>query len=374
MAFGLDGTLYVVTNQSGGRKQTQAVIYKGVASASGGFTWTILASTEPYPMSGTPFDHLFNGVVVSPDGQWVFVNSGSRTDHGEVEDNGSAFQDTREIALTSKIFRIPVEAVELVLPNDEDALAAQGLIFARGTRNAYDLEFAPNGDLFVGDNGPDADYPDELNWIREGLHYGFPWRFGDRDNPQQFTDYNGLLDRHLQSGFTAVDTGTYRNDPGFPEPPASFTAPVANLGPDAAQYRGDDGKPYDAAAEGKPLYTFTPHRSPLGLVFATDPRLPDALRGAGDTLSALILSWGAAGGTLSDKGQDLLHLTLTKRGDNYEAVTEQIARGFNNPIDAVMIENRLYVLEYGEGGAIWELTFELGSIQTLQTRLTCRTI
>ncbi len=36
----------------------------------------------------------------------------------------------------------------------------------------------------------------------------------------------------------------------------------------------------------------------------------------------------------------------------------QIARDFKNPIDAVMIENRLTMLEYGSDGAVWELTFE----------------
>jgi hypothetical protein len=86
--------------------------------------------------------------------------------------------------------------------------------------------------------------------------------------------------------------------------------------------------------------------------------LPAQWRSEGATFSAFLLSWGAAGGTLSDQGQDLLHLQLTKTGDNYEAVTTQIARGFHHPIDAVLIENRLYVLDYGENGAIWELTFE----------------
>jgi len=232
------------------------------------------------------------------------------------------------------------------------------LIFARGTRNAYDMAFAPNGDLFAIDNGPDADYPDELNWIREGLHYGFPWRFGTQDNPQQFANYDPTKDLHLQSGFYATDNGLYHNDPGFPEPPGAFTDPVVNLGPDAMKYRGDDGKEYDAYVQGESLSTFTPHRAPLGLVFVTDSELPAQWRSEGDALSAFLLSWGAAGGTLSDKGQDLLHIQLTKTGDNYEAITSQIARGFHNPIDAVLIENRLYVLDYGANGAIWELTFE----------------
>jgi glucose/arabinose dehydrogenase len=355
MAFGPDGTLFVVANRTVRRLYNQAVIRRGMA-VSGGFRWETLAQTEPYPLSNTPFDHLYNGIAVSPDGTSVFVNAGSRTDHGEVENNGFNFPDAREVPLTSAILRLPADARDLVLPNNETGL--KPYLFADGTRNAYDPAFAPNGELFVGDNGPDADYPDELNWIREGRHYGFPWRFGNQDNPQQFPDYDSAKDKRLQKDFTAVQKGTYKNDPSFPKPPGTFTDPVANHGPDAVQYRADDGEAHDAAAEGQVLYSFTPHRSPLGLVFADDPKMPADLRGEGDTLSAFIVSWGAAGGTLTDRGQDLLHLQLTKQGDTYEATTTQIARGFKNPIDAVMIENRLYVLEFGAGSAIWELTFQ----------------
>jgi hypothetical protein len=355
MTFGPDGALYVVANRKVGTNQTQSLIRKGVAAA-GSYTWETFASSEPYPLSNTPFDHLYNGIVVSADGKWVFVNAGSRSDHGEVESNDNAFPDTREIPLTSAIFRLPADSHDLKLLNDEASL--KPYLFADGTRNAFDLEFAPNGDLFAVDNGPDADYPDEINWIREGQHYGFPWRFGNQDNPQQLANYDSSKDPRLQPDFTAVKSGTYRNDPSFPKPPRAFVDPVVNLGPDAAQYRGDDGRQHDAAAEGKPLYSFTPHRSPLGLVFITDAKMPADLRAEGDSVSAFVLSWGAAGGTLSDKGQDLLHLKLTKRSDNYESVTTQVARGFKNPIAAVLIENRLYVLEWGQDSAIWELTFE----------------
>ena len=357
MTFGPDGTLYVVVNRKADQNHTQAVIRKGVPDGAGHYTWSTLVSTEPYQFSNNNFDHLYNGIVVSRDGKWVYVNAGSRSDHGEVESTSGVFPDTREVPLTSAIFRVPADAHDLMLPNDEAGL--KPYLYADGTRNAYDLEFAPNGDLFATDNGPDADYPDELNWIREGLHYGFPWRFGVQDNPQQFPGYDSSKDVRLPPDFVAVKNGTYRNDPGFPKPPAvKFADPVVNLGPDATQYRGDDGGQHDAAAEGKPLYTFTPHRSPLGLVFATDAKMPADLRADGGALSAFVLSWGAAGGTLSDKGQDLLHLSLTKRGDNYEAVTTQVARDFKMPIDAVMIENRLYVLEYGQDGSVWELTFQ----------------
>jgi len=358
MAFGPDGTLYVVTNRKTSQVLTQAEIFKGLAVEQGEYSWRKLAESEPYPTSNTPFDHLFNGIVISPDNQWLFVNSGSRTDHGEVADNAGNFPDMRELPLTARIFRIPTDAAGLIIPNDESVQIAQELLFAAGTRNAYDLEIAPNGDLFAIDNGPDADFPDELNWIHQGEHYGFPWRFGSQDNPQQFADYNASNDGRLSDDFMAVQLGTYRNDPDFPRAPVNFTNPIVNLGPAATQYRGEDGSQYDAAMEGKPLHTFTPHRSPLGLVFISDDDVIADLRPRDEKLSAFVLSWGAAGGTLSDAGQDLLHLSLTKHGDNYESVTTQIARNFKNPIDAVMVDKRLYVLEYGSDGAIWELTFE----------------
>lgn len=358
MAFGPDGTLFVSANRKVDQTRTQAVIRKGTARAADEWQWDALATTEPYPIGNTPFDHRINGLVVSADGTWLYINSGSRTDHGEVESNNGAFPGTREVGLTAKILRVPTDARDLTLPNDEAALSAQGFVFARGTRNAFDLEIAPNGDLFAVDNGPDADYPDELNWIREGQHYGFPWRFGDQPNPQQFANYDATRDRRLSPDFTAVQIGAYANDPDFPQPTDTFTDPISNRGPDAAQFRADDGQQRDAAAEGKPLLSFTPHRSPLGLVFATDAKLPADLRSDEGSLGAFVLSWGAAGGTLSDKGQDLLHLRLTKQGTNYSMISTQIAYGFKNPIDAVMIENRLYVLEFGAGSALWQITFE----------------
>lgn len=358
MAFAPNGTLLVLYNQNVGDtgKLTRAILQKGTPS-NGSYTWTSLMMTEPYALAGNNFDHFYNGLVVSPDGKWVFINAGSRSDHGEIEDNQMAFPDLREVPLTSAILRVPFDAQNLVLPADESAL--KPYVYADGTRNAYDPEFAPNGDLIVGDNGPDADYPDELDWIREGHHYGFPWKFGVEDNPQQFPTYTGIGDRRLQSGFFSVDNGFYRTDKTFPTPPpgVTFTEPIVNLGPDADIYRADDGSEHDAAKEGKTLSTFTPHRSPLGLVFVTGDKLPADLRSTDKTISAFITSWGAAAGTLSDRGADLLHLQLTKTGDNYEMMTTKVAAGFNYPIDGVLIDNHYYLLEWGENGAIWEITF-----------------
>ena len=56
-------------------------------------------------------------------------------------------------------------------------------LFADGTRNTFDMAWNADGELFGGDNGPDIDLPDEVNVLRQGKHYGFPWRFGAEANP-----------------------------------------------------------------------------------------------------------------------------------------------------------------------------------------------
>lgn len=361
LAFASDGTAYAVLNASIGDTLTKAIIRRGIPKDNGHFTWETLAATDPYPLSKTIFNHNYNGIVVSPDDNWLYINAGSRTDHGELQDFDGLFPGLREAPLSSKILRIPSNAeASILLPNDEASLEANAYIYAWGVRNAFDLAFAPNGDLFAVDNGPDADYPEELNWIRQGHHYGFPWQFGNWDNLQQFPDYDSQADKLQQADFTAVKEGYYYNDPDFPPAPTHFTQPIANLGPDAAVYRDLDGNEQNAAALGEVLYTFTPHRSPLGLVFATNDSLPLQWQSRDDSLSAFVLSWGAAGGTLSDRGMDVLHMRLSKTADNsnYEAISTQIAKNFKNPMDAVLISNKLYILEWGSEGAIWELSFE----------------
>src|SRR2546428_973294 len=208
MAIGPDGTIYVVANTTtNSGSSTFARIMKGVPDGSGGRTWSLLARTEPYPRSKTAFDHVFNGIVVSPDGIYVYVNSGSRTDHGEVQSAGGLFPDMREVALTAKIFRLPANGSNLFLPNDISALRGAGYIFAEGTRNSFDFTFAPNGDLFATENGPDRDMSEELNWLRPGLHYGFPWRIGGADKPQQFPNYDPRADPFVDPKVVSVQGG-----------------------------------------------------------------------------------------------------------------------------------------------------------------------
>ncbi|HEV2394712.1 MAG TPA: PQQ-dependent sugar dehydrogenase [Verrucomicrobiae bacterium] len=363
MTIGADGTIYIVGNTFTNQGNSNWVrIMKGVPGANGVRSWSLLAQTQPYPLSRTAFDHLCSGLVISPDGHFLFLNSGSRTDHGEVQSTGGLYPNLRDTGLTAKILRLPLDASNLFLTNDLSALRQGGYVFAEGTRNAFSLAFAPNGDLFAVDNGPDRDMSDELNWIRQGLQYGFPWRLGGADNPQQFPDYNPTNDLLLDKRFIAVSSGYYHNDPTFPPPPpGGFAEPVINLGPDACSYRDPtNGLVHIASQLGQTLSTLTAHRSPLGLVFDTAGAMAPPFQGHG-----FMLSWtpgDPTGDTLAgpfmDPSQDMVDLGLTKLGDtNYQARITRIVGGFANPSDAAILGNKIYVIEYGGNEGIWEITF-----------------
>ena len=68
-------------------------------------------------------------------------------------------------------------------------LKADGYIYAEGIRNAYDMAFDGNGNLFAVSNSPDYDMPEDMFWIRQKHHYGFPWIMGGIENPQQYPDW-----------------------------------------------------------------------------------------------------------------------------------------------------------------------------------------
>lgn len=89
-----------------------------------------------------------------------------------------------------------------------------------------------------------------------------------------------------------------------------------------------------------------------------DQAFPASWQSPANGLSAVILSWGAAGGTLKDRGQDMLGLQLTPAGKTYTMTARQLVTGLRNPIDAAAIDNKVYVLEFGDNVALWELTFQ----------------
>jgi glucose/arabinose dehydrogenase len=286
-------------------------------------------------------------LTISPDGQWLYFGSGSRTDHGEKQ--GSQ----REVPLTSAIFRVPVDAHDLMLQNDATVL--QPYLYADGFRNPFEMEFNGEAELFAIDNGPDIDLPDEINWVREGNSYGFPWRFGAEANPVLQSDYRGTGDQRLHAGYQAFDLGTYKYDSTFPAAPANvqLVDPILNHGPDGDHFRsGPDSDVLDASQMGQTLAGVTAHRSPLGLAFDTAGSLCGEYKGAG-----FALSFGAVQDVMGDPGGDLLMLQMSKVSGAYEMHATQLVAGFLGPVDSLLIGNKLYVIEFtGDAGNIYEIS------------------
>ena len=355
------GRVFLVGNNIGSQTTT-SLIRRGVPDGAGGFTWSTVAQLAGIPRS-TLFEHELNAIAVTPDGTHLFVNRGARTDHGEVQSANGTAPGLRETALTSLILRVPIEATDLLLPNDEAALRAGGYYFADGVRNTFDLAFDTEGRLYGSENSGDRDDGDELNWIREGHHYGFPWRIGPHDTPQQFPGYDPDADPLVNHESVAYVNGLFHNDPTYPPPPAgvTFTDPVVNVGPDGDRFRVEGtGTIIDASDTGASARSFTPHRSPLGLNFD----LTGTLAGGAYQGDAFVLSWTAGTPTsddlltpFADPGEDLLHLEFIAP-DSVRA--RRIVSGFSGPTDAVIRNQRMFVIEIGGTRGLWELHFRGG--------------
>ena len=227
-----DGTFYIGGNSG----NTVINVVRGVRDGDS-IEWATVVRTERIP-PGTK-NHPHPAIVLSPDDRFVYINSGSRTDHGELAEGG-AFAGARELPLSSAILRVPADGQDILIPAAEEALQASGYLYADGFRNAFDMAFAANGDLFAADNGPDSDMADE--------------------------------------------------------------------------FRGD------------------------GFV----------LRIGGDCCNLI--------NPFDDPDEDLIHMDLEKVGDNYQARMTQIVEGFRGPIDAEIIGNKIYVIEWSGGRGLWEIT------------------
>ena len=329
---------------------------------------TVVFNTEPYGLNATTWDHGWNALEMSPDGRYIFVNSGSRTGHGEIQDDKGVYPNARDNALTTKIFRIPVDAQNLVLPNDSDKLKSAGYLYAEGIRNAYDMAFDLSNNLFAVVNSSDYDHSEDMFWVRQGRHYGFPWIMGGIENPQQYPDFmpDPKKDPFLNAASHGMLMKYFRNDPDFPKVPEGlkFNPGVQNLGPDANEYRGHSGKILDGDNTGVSISTFTAHSSPLGLVFDTKRKLSNEFKGDGFVLRNTIGTKSSLMKPFTDQGRDLLHLDMSydKLSDNYFVKTTRIVDSFNNPTDAVLLGNSLYIIEYdAKVGSIWKVTLPRGS-------------
>ncbi len=369
-----DGHFFVVGNKENEEEATNTVSIKRATLSNENWIWELVAITDPYPLSNTAFDHIMNAIVISPDQKYLYINSGSRTDHGEVHSVNGKYPGLREAPLTAKILRIPADTTNIQLKNDLDDLHANGYVFAEGIRNSFSLAFDGEGNLFGVENSGDRDDSEEINWLREGHHYGFPWEMGGNNTPMQFSDFDPDNDPFIPSNSTAANLGTFYNDPNYPSRPegVTFTSGLKNFGPDADTFRDTtDGLIKDASQLNTYISSFSAHLSPVGLSFDTKNEFGEIFTGDGFMLS---FSGGEPGDAfLLDRmnyhGEDLIHLTFTKTDDSFSINATSIARGFLNPIDTEIVSNKLYLIEFRNDSwlnadkttQLFEITFPLAT-------------
>lgn len=359
------------------KKGTSGRLVRCEIDTSGFSNMSVVFNTATYGANRTIYDHGWNALAISADEKYVFVNSGARTDHGEIQDNGGLYPNARDNALTGKVFRFPVDAKDLFLADDEAKLKAEGYIYAEGIRNAYDMALDPSGNLFAVVNSSDYDNPEDMFWVREGKHYGFPWVMGGIENPQQYASWkpDPDTDPFINRFSHSWQVRYFATDTTFPKIPegVKFTPGVLNLGPDANEYRGHSGQVLDGDLTGVPVSTFTPHSSPLALFFDTKKQLAPDFRGDGFVMRYTLGSRGSMMRAFTNEGSDLLHLDLTYDSamDNYFVKTTRIVDGFNEPVDAILKGNDVYVIEYsGEKGNLWKITLptENKAVKTLKKK------
>ncbi|MFN8143779.1 MAG: T9SS type A sorting domain-containing protein [Bacteroidia bacterium] len=366
-----DSTFYVSGNNGSTTPLTTGIISRGKLQANGSRIWSNLMTTEPYKTADY-FDHLFSGMTVKPGGDSLLICSGARGDHGEIQTRYGLYPGVRNAPLTARIFILPTNDVNpILLLNDSNWLDNSPYAFANGIRNTFDMAFDADGNLFGVENSGDRDHNEEMNWLRKGHHYGFPWKMGDTYNPQQFPWFDPAADSLIPHYSRSWRNGFWSNDPTFPPLPSGLVldTPIQNFGPDCDKFRDTlNGNVLDASDLGVSIGTFTAHRSPLGLVFDSGNILHPDYRGDGFMLSWTegLDSCGCTStpdtsiGPFLDPSQDLVHLDLNYDStvQNFTLHATRIVADFEHPVDDDMYGNTIYVLENGYGGTsgLFEIT------------------
>ena len=287
--------LYVSSNQQNNSTlpvQNIVTIYRTTATMDG-------EPADPRPWFQTSYPgnsayvHGLGHIAFGPDG-FLYAGNGARTDANQAGTDTNYYQGG-ETPITACIWRLDPRAEK---PEIE--------IFARGIRNAYGFCWNDKDEMFATENGPDADAPEELNFVEKGKHYGFPYTFSN--------------------------WGTKKAYPSTPDPPPGleFTPPIANLG-------------LAGGFDGQPIYTFDPHSSPGGIVWLGND-FPEGYRG-----TFLLTRFGNFIRTPKDNvGFDLLQARLQKNAQNhYEAKFETVLAPLGRPIDVLIGgPGKLFICEY----------------------------
>ena len=292
LAVDRERRLYVVCNQCDKTRvpvSNEVTIFRARPQADGAWSRPTPWLRTSYPFGVGPYNHGVSHIEQGPDGL-LYVSSGARTDGNEPGQSDNYYKGG-EVPLTATLWRLD--------PASDDPKVE---IYARGLRNTFHFTWDREGRLLGVENGPDADAPEELNVIRQGAHYGFPYQFSDWDRKPY---------------------------PHTPDAPAGsrFVRPIRNLGPDAL---GADGA----------TSTFTPHSSPAAIVELGDD-WPAPLGG-----QLIVARFGNL--ISASSGYDLLRLKVDHRTGTAE--THTLIAPLGRPIALLRLPgHRLLIVEYTRG-------------------------
>lgn len=301
MAIDGEGRLWVVTNQRLGTDKddkmylNSVVIWRSSEMIDGRPAKMKPWFSTTYPFGGGPYNHGLSHMAFGPDGL-LYLNSGARTDGGEVG-KLPKYYDGAEVDITACLWRMDPKADQ---PKIE--------VIARGIRNAYGFAWDDKGRFFTVSNGPDANEPEEMDFIETGKHYGFPYQFGNK---------------------AATEGSPYKHTQKAPEG-SVFTMPVANVGP------AGGGKP-DA-----PRFTFDPHSCPGGMIWCGND-FPEPLRNC-----FLIPRFGNLLDGPTDVGFDLLSAKMEQKTDGtWQASVHTVIAPLARPLDVLHVgSGKVLILEY----------------------------
>ena len=297
-----DGRLWLTTNRGfsdgGPHKLNEIVIYRSSAAVNSGEVKMEPWFVHRYPHGVGPFNHGVSHLAFGRDGM-LYVSSGSRTDGGEAGTVPGIFTGG-EVETTACLWRL-----------DPNAAKPEIEVYARGLRNVYGFAWDPAGNLFSVTNGPDMNAPEEMDFIEQGKHYGFPFQFSNW--PLEPRPY-----------------------PHTPVPPTGmkFTMPVKNTGP-------------AGGGNANGLHTFDPHSSPAGMTWCGED-FPEPLRNGFLVTRFGNLLGESRTGIAEDTGFDVLSVHPQRGTDgSWSARTESILPKLGRPIDVLHTgKGRVLILEY----------------------------
>ncbi|MFK7922752.1 MAG: hypothetical protein AB8H47_12385 [Bacteroidia bacterium] len=328
--------------------------------------WDTLAISEPYYIGLSFNDHRFSSLLISQDEEHVYVHCGSRTNSGEIQElpGIAGTLGLRWEAIRGKLFKLPTDQSETIyIPNDSTLLAASPYVHVEGLRHLFAMAWGTDSLLYGGSNSDRRDAPEGFYRLDAGEHYGYPWWIGGSLNPLQFASYDPNTDLLLPSG--ANNQGYYDTDPNFPAMPTgiNYIQPYHNIGPDADLYRDPQtGVIKDASDEDTTLTSFSGHRSPVGLIFDQAERLAYHLKGAG-----FMVSYSNNSRLLNDDGHDLVQIDMLD-GDTISV--HQLISGFRAPIDVMIKDSLLYVLDMGNSNRSQRAIYQINIKDSTQINTT----